>query len=428
MELLSIATASAAAGLLTTSAFRLATATWHRAHSSLQNRRWRREEQLWLKRDTQHARMASELKRQSVESSSSNWRVMEVVQIADESDDCRSFYLQPPLSLASASNAPARLGSSDSQMFAPGQFVLVRPALGGASLPVRCYSLSDAPNQNWWRISVKRQGVSSSRANAVSLSNWLHDHIREGDCVLIDGPHGDFVLEPQQTAPIVLLAAGIGVTPLLSMLKHSLATNPQRRVDLFFQVQDEEHWPFGKMLHQWCKLCPALNVHTYMSRQSELPVVSHGQVLTGKFDAQTILQAVNEETQPHFYLCGPDAWMQSITSGLSQADIAPSRIHSESFGNSAEQTSAISVAEWSIRFERSAVQTDISDQAKHVWQSAKEHGLELPAACHSGACGTCKLKLLAGRVAYAHKPSCVHADDEVVACIAQPIGPIVVDA
>ena len=75
MELLSIATASAAAGLLTTSAFRLATATWHRAHSSLQNRRWRREEQLWLKRDTQHARMASELKRQSAETSSSNWRV-----------------------------------------------------------------------------------------------------------------------------------------------------------------------------------------------------------------------------------------------------------------------------------------------------------------------------------------------------------------
>ncbi len=421
MELITIASATAAAGLLVGGASRLAIAGWRRASDELQQFRMRSQVQSELEYQTLRARLAGRSKWQNEHNTRSQWRVMQVVEVVDESEDVRSFYLRDPL-------APAGLPT-----YRPGQFLIIRPALGGAELPARCYSLSDAPNPNWYRISIKRQR--RNVRHQLSLSNWLHENVGVGDCLLVAGPHGDFTLPEslRDDAPVVLMAAGVGITPILSMLKSLLMANASRSISLIFQVPDLDHWPFGELLHSWGKQCPGLKVSTFFSRLSheQLPQVESGHVYAGKANLDIIDNQALGQASTHYLMCGPAQWMKDWQLVLTEAGVSDEQIHWEAFTNpdAEDQTTVESaIGDWDIRFARSGVSTAPTDKPATVLQAALEHGLTLPAACHSGACGTCKLKLLKGAIKYATSPTCQHGPDEVVACVAQAVGSIEVDA
>jgi ferredoxin-NADP reductase len=295
--------------------------------------------------------------------------------------------------------------------------------------------LSDAPGQPWWRISVKRQpnpAGHGSTAAAGSLSNWLHERIRVGDCLLVNGPCGEFVLDDAGRGPIVLMAAGIGITPLLSMLKHALHTHPARPVDVLFQVPDAEHWPFGETMHDWQASCSALSITSYFSRTLPADDVTHGQIQAGKFDAAAAIACVGGHAAASYYLCGPDPWMQTLVGQLTSLGTARQRIHYESFGGgpaSQPTTDAASpIAPWSLSFARSGLHLATNSQSATIWGAASENGLKLPAVCHSGACGSCRLRLVSGQVQYRTPATCSLAEGEVLACITQPVGDVVVDA
>ena len=418
MELVTIASATAAVGFLAGGATRLALSGWRRASTALRQHDFQARMRSELRQQATHARLAGQARWQSTQSNHSEWRVMEVVEVVDESQDVRSFYLRDPLQISPLPN------------YLPGQCLIVRPALGGADLPARCYSLSDAPGQNWYRISVKRQ--IPSRGEAPGLSSWLHDHIHTGDCLLINGPHGEFVIDASVRAemPIVLLAAGVGVTPILSMLKSLLVENPRRQVSVFLQAQDTQHWPFGELIHSWAKQCPNLKPVTFFSRveAEQLPVVKGGTVHSGRLTSETIGQSLSQPVAAHYYMCGPDIWMKSMETGLSNLGVPSAQIHFESFASDRAAATDQSVQPWSIHFERSGLTTPSSEQAANILDAASQQGLNLPAVCRNGVCGSCKVKLLKGTVNYAKRPACSHHADEAVACLAQPVGDIVVDA
>lgn len=419
MELVTLASATAATGLLVGGAGRLAIAGWWHATNRLQQLRFRSDQRTELYQQTQRVRLTAQAHEQNEHNAHSQWQVMQVVEIVDESLDVRSFYLQDPLN------------STELADYKPGQFLTIRPALGGADLPARCYSLSDAPGQAWFRISVKRQPTTAHDHH--SLSNWLHQHVRVGDCLLVAGPYGEFTIVPKANdqTPIVLLAAGIGVTPILSMLKSLLKANPSRSVHVYFQVQDDEHWPFGDLIHSWGAQCAGLKATTYFSRLAadKLPTISSGQVKAGKFTPTSILEDKSIHTGAQFYMCGPDEWMKSLADGFTTVGVAPENLHWESFAsNSGEPSSDTEVDSWQVRFARSGLTSTISIKPTSILEVAAQQGLSLPSACHSGACGSCKLKLLKGTVTYARRPTCGHKDDEVVACVAQAVGNVEVDA
>ena len=288
MPLISTATATAAlaAGFIATSASQYAASTWQRTRGeNAPGRRQAPASDAASSRD-RHARLRIALNDRSAGASNLGWQVVEVIETVDESADCRSFYLRDP----SGKRLPA---------FQPGQFIAVRPALGGARQPTRCYSLSDSPAQPWWRITVKLQqppmpddvhhsgatGLTSLRRTtaASGLSHWLHQHISVGDSLLVNGPSGTFLsgLERHANRPIVLLAAGIGITPVVSMVKHLLETQPARPMKIYFQAQDQQHWPMGAMLHSWQLHCPGMQMNSYFSRSHTLPTVSAGEAVFG---------------------------------------------------------------------------------------------------------------------------------------------------
>ena len=385
--------------------------------------RARRDQKLReLRHSAEVARLKAEI--QSGTSDALGWRVVEVAEIVDESEDCRSFYFVDP----SGQQLPD---------FQPGQYLMVRPALAGAYQATRCYSLSSSPNSRFWRITVKRQEPDRSEAKPNKdggLSCWLHDTIHVGDCLLVGGPSGQFYLDNENSNPLMLLAAGVGITPMASMLRWALEHTPDREVRLLYQVKDLEHWPLGRAMHAWQSKFENIQLHTFASRVEpatlrEQTAEASGGFYSGRFSAEQVLKFSPDGCD--YFMCGPDPWMESIRKGLQEAGIPPERIHWESFGGTGNQpamASRTTVAEpVAVRFGFSDQQTSWSDPEQSLWELARESGVEIPSGCLSGVCGCCRVKLLQGEVEYDREISVNLEANECLTCVARPKSACVLD-
>ncbi len=376
-----------------------------------------------MRRAAEIARVGSELKSDST-SQNLVWRVMEVVELAKESQDCKSFYLRDP----SGQPLPD---------FRPGQYVMVRPALAGAYQTTRCYSLSSSPDSRYWRITVKRQDGDRKPdfKRDGGLSTWLHERVGLGDCLLVGGPSGSFFLPSTSTSPLVLVAAGVGITPMASMVRWSLQHTPQRPVHLFYQAKDEAHWPLGNVLHQWCYASDCLHVTSYFSRLTDDGVADMREAFgacgvfeKGRFGVSDVAAQMSPGAE--YYLCGPVDWMQSLREGLAEENVPETHIHWESFGSALPEAGikhATAGDAHDVRFELSDIEVQWNDPQQSLWELARSAGVELPSGCLSGVCGCCKVKLLQGSVRYDREISHALDKQECLACVARPTSDIVID-
>lgn len=139
--------------------------------------------------------------------------------------------------------------------FKPGQFLTFSLPVAGTDSPgtvVRCYSLSDSPHPSHYRITVKRAGVPPGRSDVPAgvASNWLHDNVSPGTILKVRAPAGQFTLSPALDPPPVFIAGGIGITPIMSMLKSALNENPNQTVHLFYGVRNGQDYAFRSVLAQ----------------------------------------------------------------------------------------------------------------------------------------------------------------------------------
>lgn len=399
--------------------------------------RWRtnrqlNDEQIRLRKtvlanSSQVARLSSQLGRKSPSPGEIPWRILEVADVVEESADCRSFYLVDPY-------------GQDLPDFYPGQYAMIRPALAGAFQATRCYSLSSSPDARYWRITVKEQkptdDADRSRQinNSGGLSSWLHRTINKGDCLFVGGPSGHFYLPPESSNSLVLLAAGVGITPMASMLRWSLEHTPDRHVTLLYQAKDIDHWPLGEAVHTWqADFSDSMQAHTFFSREaaeevdwlaSELP----GDFHVGKIDSQ--LAQFARATDTDYYMCGPDTWMEQMRDQLTLCGVAAERIHWESFGsNPAPNASQSSdFAAHRVRFSLSDTEVQWQDAEQSVWELAKANHVEISSGCLSGVCGSCRVKVVSGEVEYDRQTGIELAADECLTCIARPKTDLVLEA
>ncbi|MFP3926337.1 pyridoxamine 5'-phosphate oxidase family protein [Pseudomonas sp. W5-36] len=350
------------------------------------------------------------------------WRPLRVTRIEDESDGIRSFYFEP----ADGAGLPA---------FKAGQHLPLRLALEGHTPPViRTYSLSSAPSDGFLRISVKRDGLASA---------YLHDQVKVGDLLEARAPQGRFVVDPQERRPLVLLGAGIGVTPMLSMLREVIyegkrvrggrATwfiqSARRLVDLAFR--EEVDTLIAKAGDQ-------LTVIRVLSQPETSARVGEDFHLTGRIDLG-LLKALLPFDDFDFYVCGPAAFTQEIYDGLRGMHIRDERIHAETFGPSSLKRSGDSQAiafeqppaateAVPVVFERSAKEARWRPGGGSLLELAESRGLNPEFSCRGGSCGTCKTRLVSGQVHYPVPPAEKPAPDHVLICCAVPAsGPLVLD-
>jgi nitric oxide dioxygenase len=205
----------------------------------------------------------------------------------------------------------------------------VRVATPDGQTTMRNYSLSDKPGQPHFRISVKREVPPEADTPAGFVSNCLHDRIEVGDVVELAPPCGEFFLDVTEmhARPLVLLAAGVGITPIMSILLTALQAMPERDIVFVHACLNESVQAFRGLVDTLQQQHPRLKVH---HRYSE-PGVRQGNASTGFVDAE-LIESLLSGRDADYYFCGPQPFMVNIYHELLKWGIPASQVHFEFFG------------------------------------------------------------------------------------------------
>jgi nitric oxide dioxygenase len=227
----------------------------------------------------------------------------------------------------SADVVSIRLAPQDGAPLAPhkaGQYLSVTVDLGGGRSQLRQYSLSDAARADSMRISVKREdGAASTPAGEVS--NWIHQHVAVGSVLQVSPPFGSFTPDTESNEPLVLLSAGVGVTPMIAALNRIAQHNPQRYVIFAHAARDAGHHPHQADMAAARARMPHLQVVTFYENTDG----AGGEVL-GRMEVAKLPSWPRTETD--VYMCGPLPFMQQQWLALLGAGVPVARLHREVFG------------------------------------------------------------------------------------------------
>jgi nitric oxide dioxygenase len=204
--------------------------------------------------------------------------------------------------------------------FKPGQYISCAVAPAPCVRQLRQYSLSDAPGKDSWRISVKREAGGALPDGQVS--NWLHDQLKVGSTLEVSHPFGEFTPDTESIEPVVLLSAGIGITPMLAVLKRIADVQPQRRVIFAHAARDAAHHPHQAELDQLVTLMPHLRMVNFYEEG--------GGALAGRMEVSRLPAWPRSET--NVYLCGPLPFMRTQWMDLVALGVPVTRLHREVFG------------------------------------------------------------------------------------------------
>jgi ferredoxin-NADP reductase/MOSC domain-containing protein YiiM len=315
----------------------------------------------------------------------------------------------------------------------PGQFIVLR--LGGpgaASALMRSYSLSGEPGAASYRVSVKREAHGAAGA-------YIGDELRVGDIVHASAARGSFTLRRGDT-PVVLLSAGIGVTPVLAML-HALAAEASTRETwwLYGARSSHEH-PFAEETRALLAALP--RHHGYVCYSSPAPEDRPNVDFDapGRLDMRA-LQALDLPRNGDFYICGPPTFMSDLTAGLAAWGIAPDRIHTEMFGAGPSMTPGISTSPRQpphlpagpagsgpmVSFARTGLNVRWGSSFQSLLELAEACDVPVRWSCRTGVCHSCETGLVAGKIGYRPDPVDAPAEGNLLICCSQPEGDVVID-
>lgn len=237
---------------------------------------------------------------------------MRVTDVSTESEQVKSFTMVP-------------LDKVPLPAFSPGQYVSVAVQLPSGVRQLRQYSLSDAPGRDHLRISVKRE-IAGAETPAGMVSNWLHDNVEAGSVLSVSKPFGDFVPETEGNEPIVLLSAGIGITPMISALNRIADVAPQRRVIFAHAARHADHHPHRADLEKAKARMPNLQSVTFHEEAAD----GHADAVPGRMQMKKLPQW--ELDKANVYMCGPLPFMQAQWADLLAQGVPQQRLHREVFG------------------------------------------------------------------------------------------------
>jgi ferredoxin-NADP reductase len=312
-----------------------------------------------------------------------------------------------------------------------GQYLTLRIPGAGQPAPVRSYSLSSAPAADGYRISVKHEphGIASG---------YLTTKLQPGAILDAAAPRGDFVLDDDDS-PVLLISAGIGLTPVLSML-HELATlHSERQVWWIHGSRGPREHPMAAEAHELLAALPYAREHVFYSAATSLES-RPAQAVPGRLTKDK-LTALAPPENANAYVCGPASFMTDMQAALRELGIDPAHIHTELFGalpsiNPGLTGQGIQPPHQPpgppgtgplVTFARSGISTAFPEDKRNVLELADACDIPTRWSCRTGVCHTCVTPLLSGDVTYSPDPLEPPAEGEVLICCARPGGDIVLD-
>ena len=349
------------------------------------------------------------------------FRPLTVTAIDQEAEDVLSLTMQSP------NDQPLREAL-------PGQYVVLRVReTAGASLLFRSYSLSGPASTKRYRISVKIEPNGAAGA-------YVREHIRVQDVLDVSSPRGTFILQSGER-PVVLVSAGIGVTPGLAMLHALAAARSTRQVLWLHGARDRLHHPFAAEVRRLMLALANGRSHVCYSRPAPRDRMGEdfdaaGHLSRSTFDLVGIPRAAD------VYVCGPAPFMAEMKEALANLGVGPEQIHIEIFNGGESMTPGVVGAAMRaphlpdddaetgplVSFARSGI-------AAHWKATAYQSILELAEACdvpvrwscRSGVCHNCESGLIYGSVAYGPDPLDPPAEGNVLICCSRPQDDLVID-
>jgi ferredoxin-NADP reductase/MOSC domain-containing protein YiiM len=314
----------------------------------------------------------------------------------------------------------------------PGQFIVLR--LGPASAPalMRSYSLSGEPGAITYRVSIKQEAHGAASA-------YVDDKLQVGDIVQASAARGNFTLRQGDT-PVVLLSAGIGVTPVLAMLHALAAEASTREVWWLYGTRSGREHPFAEETRGLLKALAHHHSHICYSSPDPQDRLTLDFDAAGRLTAN-VLAELDVPRNSDFYICGPSTFMSDLTAGLAALGVAPDRIHTELFGAGPSITPGIAASPPRpphlpagspgsgalVSFARSGLNVRWDPTFHSLLELAEACDVPVRWACRTGVCHTCESGLVAGKIGYRPDPIDAPADGNVLICCSQPEGDVVID-
>ena len=350
------------------------------------------------------------------------FRSLTVTAITPESDSVISIRLEDP------QGAPLPAAR-------PGQYLTlrVRPDEQERSV-LRNYSLSGPPDAGYYRVTVKRE-----RGGAAS--GYLHTRLAVGDQLDIAAPRGTFILDRTQ-APVLLISAGIGATPVLAMLQALVEAHSDREIWWLHGARNRREHSFAAEAQRLLAALPKANVHrqVYYSRPGPGDREGRDFDATGRLTG-SVLAALEPPRDAEAFLCGPTPFMDEISAGLAAVGIDAARIHTEPFGPAPSSTPGIAATPARaphpppgqpgngarIEFARSDLTIPWRSEYGSLLELAEACDVPVRWSCRTGVCQTCETTVIAGNVDYSPDPVEPPAEGSALICCSQPRDHLVLD-
>jgi ferredoxin-NADP reductase len=349
---------------------------------------------------------------------------LRVGRIFRETPDMKTFRLMNPL------------GGVMPFSYLPGQFLTVTVAPDGKPVK-RSYTIASSPTQHdYVEITVKHEepGV---------VSGFLHNQIHQGDLLDFSGPTGSFTFSGRECKCILLIGGGVGITPLMSVLRYLTDRSWPGDIYLLYGIHTPQDFIFREELEYLQRRHPNLRVTVTVSH----PEGTDWKGPAGRITKELIVQSVPDVASRYVHICGPVPMMEAAKKMLADLGVPPERVKTEAFGpalgkpeptrplaappaNAETEEKVAGVALPTVAFSRSDKSAPLPSD-KVILDVADEIGVEIDNSCRVGTCGTCRVKLLSGQVTMAVEDGLEPGDKEnniILACQAKSTGNVTVEA
>jgi ferredoxin-NADP reductase/MOSC domain-containing protein YiiM/ferredoxin len=348
------------------------------------------------------------------------FRALTVAAITRESESVISIRLEDP----EGAQLPAA---------GPGQYLTLRVRPDEAQRPaLRNYSLSGPPDGGYYRIAVKRE-------RDGSVSRYLHSRLALGDQLDVAAPRGTFILD-RTDAPVLLISAGIGATPVLAMLQALAKQRSEREIWWLHGARSGSDHSFAAESRALVASLPDVRSRVYYSHPGAGDRQGHDFDTAGRLTA-SVLAELDPPSNAEAYVCGPGPFMDDISAGLAAMGIGAARIHTEPFGPAPALTPGIAATPAraphppagrpgdgpTIEFARSNLAIPWSSDYASLLELAEACDVPVRWSCRTGVCHSCETTVIEGDVRYSPEPVEPPAEGSALICCSQPRDDIVLD-